>query len=214
VGGATYAGRTGFTSNFFGLQGKRSAEAASDYVKSSGLALEKIAPETVQSLAEEYTAPMRLEKGYDAVWALDCLQAVMTPFWTLLVKSEDRLKAALVNVIYMRDHVLPKVMALSAHDLRNCTELRHKVLQAEMKLRLSLERKESRGCHYREDYPFRDDKNYLCYLVAQRGDNDEMEVHRVEYPDAWKGNRSEPYLERYTSYFPGEKEAAAAHGLL
>lgn len=214
VGGATYAGRTGFTSNFFGLQGKRSGEAASDYVKSSGVKLQEIAPETVQALVEEYTAPMRLEKGYDAVWALDCLQAVMTPFWTLLVKSEDRLKAALVNVIYMRDHILPKVMALSAHDLRNCTELRHKVLQAEMKLRLSLERKESRGCHYREDYPFRDDENYLCYFVAEKGQDGSMEIRRVEYPDAWKGDRTEPYLERYTSYFPGEKEAAAAHGLL
>jgi len=83
-----------------------------------------------------------------------------------------------------------------------------------MKLRLSLERKESRGCHYREDYPFRDDENYLCYFVAEKGQDGSMEIRRVEYPDAWKGDRTEPYLERYTSYFPGEKEAAAAHGLL
>jgi succinate dehydrogenase/fumarate reductase flavoprotein subunit len=176
--------------------------------------LVKISQAQVEALTAEYTAPMRLTKGYDAVWALDCLQGVMTPFWTLLAKSEACLKAALVNVCYMRDNVVPKVMALSAHDLRNCTELRNKVLQAEMKLRLSLERKESRGCHYRTDYPFRDDEHFLCYLVAKKDDQGNMEIQRVDYPDEWKGDRTQPYLERYTSYFPQEKEAAAAHGLL
>lgn len=214
VGGSTYAGRTGFTSNFFGLQGKRSGEAAAEYISASGVELKKISPETVKALHEEYTAPMGLEKGYDAVWALDCLQAVMTPFWNLLVKSEERLNATLVNVLYIRDKVLPKVMALSAHDLRYCAELKNKVLQAEMKLRLSLARKESRGCHYREDYPFRDDENFLCYLVAEKDEAGAMDIRRVDFPDEWKGDRTEPYLERYTSYFPGEKEAAAAHGLL
>lgn len=34
----------------------------------------------------------------------------------------------------------------------------------------------------------------------------------VKFPDKWKDDRSEPYLERYTSDFPHEKEAAA-HGL-
>ena len=214
VGGATYAGRTGFTSNFFGLQGKRSGEVACAYVKTSGVELQKISEEKVRELTDEYTAPMRLTQGYDAVWALDCLQGIMTPFWTLLAKSEDRLNAALVNVCFMRDHIVPKVMALNAHDLRNCTELRHKVLQAEMKLRLSLQRRESRGCHYRTDYPFRDDANFLCYFVAEQRADGGMQIRRVDYPDAWKGDRSEPYLERYTSYFPGEKEAAQAHGLL
>lgn len=214
VGGSTYAGRTGFTSNFFGLQGKRSAEAASEYIRNRHITLETIPPETVAALVNDYTAPLRLEKGYDVVWALDCLQGVMTPFWTLLAKSEDRLNAALVNICYMRDHVVPKVMAMNAHDLRSCVELRHKVLQAEMKLRLSLERKESRGNHYRTDYPFRDDRNHLCYYVAVKDADGSMRVKRVEIPDAWKGDVSQPYEVRYTSFFPGEKEAAAAHGLL
>ena len=138
----------------------------------------------------------------------------MTPFWTLLAKSEDRLQAALVNVCFMRDHVLPKVMAMDAHGLRSCAELKNRILQAEMKLRLSLERKESRGNHYRTDYPYRDDKNFLCYLVAQQDESGQMAVRRVDYPDDWKGNRSLPYEVRYTSRFPEELEAAAAHGLL
>lgn len=212
VGGPTYAGRTGFTSNFFGLQGKRAGEAAAEYIKTSCLDHEKITPAQVAQCKEAYYAPMQLEKGYDVVWALDCLHAVMTPFWTLLVKREERLQAALTNVLYIRDHVLPKVMALSAHDLKNCFELKNKVLQAEMKLRLSLERKESRGGHYREDYPFRDDENFLCYLVARQDSEKTMKICRVDYPDAWKGDLDEPYQKRYTSYYPGELEAARERG--
>lgn len=214
VGGCTYAGRTGFTSNFFGLQGKRSGEAASAYIKDTGVELRRIDPQTVADLEAAYKAPMGLEKGYDVGWALDCLQGIMTPFWTLLAKSEDRLQAALVNVCFMRDHVLPKVMAMDAHGLRSCAELKNRILQAEMKLRLSLERKESRGNHYRTDFPYRDDKNFLCYLVAQQDESGQMAVRRVDYPDDWKGNRSLPYEVRYTSRFPEELEAAAAHGLL
>ena len=50
--------------------------------------------------------------------------------------------------------------------------------------------------------------------MAEKGADGQMQIRRVEYPDAWKGDRSQPYLERYTSYFPQEKEAAAAHGLI
>ena len=214
VGGCTYAGRTGFTSNFFGLQGKRAGEAASAYVNEASVELRKIDGDTVARLDEAYKAPMRLEKGYDVVWALDCLQGIMTPFWTLLAKNEACLNAALVNVCYMRDHVLPKVMATDAHGLKNCMELKNRVLQAEMKLRLSLARKESRGSHYRTDYPCRDDKNYLCYLVAVKDDDGNMTIRREDYPDEWKGDLSEPYDVRYTSRFPDELEAAAARGLL
>ena len=84
--------------------------------------------------------------------------------------------------------------------------MEHKVLSAEMKLRAGLERKESRGFHYRSDYPFRDD-DFLCYITLQKGDDGSMQVGRVEVKDEWKGDTTLDYAMRYTYRFPGEAEA-------
>ena len=44
------------------------------------------------------------------------------------------------------------------------------LLIAELVLRASLMRTESRASHYREDYPDRNDANWLKWIIASRGD--------------------------------------------
>lgn len=41
------------------------------------------------------------------------------------------------------------------------------MLNAEMRLRASLFRTESRGMHYRENYPERDDPNWLAWVMLK-----------------------------------------------
>ena len=88
----------------------------------------------------------------------------MMPYWILYVKSEERMLSALTQIEFMRDRVVPKLSARDAHELRLAHETKNMVLSAEMKLRASLFRKESRGTHYREDYPVRDDKEWLAWV--------------------------------------------------
>ena len=83
------------------------------------------------------------------------------------------------------------------------------VLNAEMRLRASLMRKESRGSHYRADYPYRDDKEWLAWTTIKKGENGEMVVDREEIPERMKTNNHLPYAEKYTICFPGEEEAIA-----
>lgn len=213
VGGSAYAGRMGFTSNFAGVQGKRAGQAALAY--SSNVSLGRADEESVEQAKKELLLPLAREKGFDPGWALDCLQGIMAPMWTLVLKNEERLNAALTQVRFLREHVVPRLLAVDGHGLRLCTEVENKTLEAEMKLRLSLARKESRGGHYREDYPCRDDENFLCYLTIRQGEDGSMIIERVDYPDAWKGNKDETYAKRYgPRWFPGEAEAAKAKGLL
>jgi succinate dehydrogenase/fumarate reductase flavoprotein subunit len=61
----------------------------------------------------------------------------------------------------------------NAHELGRCLEVRSIIENAEMVLRASLERKESRRHptrFTRADYPERDDANFACFLCQQRSD--------------------------------------------
>ena len=55
----------------------------------------------------------------------------------------------------------------------------------ETKLRAGLLRTESRGDHYREDFPEKDDKNWLAWVIISR-DGDKMKLTKRDIPDEWK----------------------------
>jgi succinate dehydrogenase/fumarate reductase flavoprotein subunit len=205
VSGAAYPCGVGFTSCFCSIDGDHAGAAAAAYAKQV-MQLE-ISDNKIERRIQELKAPYDMEQGIDPNWACDVLQSIMSPYWVLITKSETMLKAALIQVEYLRDNVMPKLMARSGHDLRLCMEVKHKVLSAELKLRASLERKESRGNSYRVDYPYRKDDEYLCYLVAKKGMDGNIEYEKVPVKEEWTGDRSIPYEKRFAYFFPGELEA-------
>jgi len=60
---------------------------------------------------------------------------------------------------------------------------------AEAKLRAGLLRTESRGDHYREDFPEKDDKNWLAWIIITK-DGDKMRLAKRPMPDEWKPSES------------------------
>jgi len=52
-----------------------------------------------------------VEKGFDPNWARDVLHSIMAPYWVSVAKTEPTLQAALIQVEYMRDHVVPRLCA-------------------------------------------------------------------------------------------------------
>ncbi len=205
VTGAAYPHGVGFTSNFCSVQGWRAGQAAAKYA--AGAQLGAVSQEKLAELKKKIVAPMNVKTGLDPNWARDVLHSIMVPYWIHIVKTEASLKGALAQVEMLRDEVVPKLCAASPHDLRLCHEMKHKVLSAEMKLRAGLERKESRGFHYRSDFPFRDDKNFLGYIQLRKGKDGKMEMSKVEVKDAWKGDLGQEYTKRYGWRFPGEAKA-------
>lgn len=187
------------------VQGHRAGEAAAEYADAVGSV--DLPTEKVDSLIEGIMAPASMEKGYEPSWVRDVLHGIMAPGWITIAKNETALSSALDQVHLLQDLVSGRMIAENGHDLRLCHEVEHQLVAMELKLRAGLERKESRGNHYRTDYPFHDD-DYLYYLTFTKDENGgEPTVGKVELPDRWKGDMDASYIERYpTMSFPEEFE--------
>ena len=203
--GAAYPCGVGFTSCFTSIDGSHAGTAAGEFSRHAEQL--EVSGETIEEKKREFLAPLAREKGFDPNWARDVLHATMAPYWVSTAKTEPTLRAALTQVEYMRDHVIPRLTAASSHDLRLCAEMKHKVLSAELKLRAGLLREESRGTHYRSDIPYRVDEEYLCYILQEKQAEGAPETRKIPVPEAFAGDRDLPYEKRYVYYFPGEPEA-------
>jgi len=117
-----------------------------------------------------------------------------------------RPSAVLTNVEFLQNHIAPLIYARDFHGLRLAHETKNRILGAEMMLRSALFRKESRGKHYREDYPRRDDPKWLAF-TRLKNDQGEMKVTKNPLPRKWWAEKlsSIPYQDRYPNRFKGEE---------
>lgn len=152
---------------------------------------------------EAVHAPLRRRGGYSPRWVTQLLQNLMMPYFISYIKRGDRLQAALTLVEFMQEHLVPRLFARDSHELRLAHEARNMVLSAEMRLRSALFRTESRGNHYREDYPRRHDPDWLAWTKIRK-ENGKMTLIKVPIPKEWWPDLAEPYRERYPFRFPGE----------
>ena len=181
------------------VTGKHAGAGASEYVRSHAL----IEADATACIDMQFK-PLRRTGGFDPRWVCQLLQNTMLPYYVLHIKQEDRLKAALTNVQFFRDHMVPRLYARDAHELRLCHETANMILNAEMILRASLLREESRGWHYREDYPEQDDEKWLAWVILRKT-AEGMQTDRMPLPEEWLAD--DPVENRYDKkWFAWEEE--------
>jgi succinate dehydrogenase/fumarate reductase flavoprotein subunit len=182
TGGAQYHG-VGCSSSASAVQGGRAGQYAAEYAATAKAAT--LSSTQKKEIATRMFGPRTSEQGFSPEWVTQVLQGMMVPYYVLYIKSGDRLKAALTNVQHLRDKFSTYLIASNAHELRQAHELKNMILNSEMKLRAALERTESRGSHYREDFPKQDDKNWVKWIVISK-DGDNMKLTKKDVPDEWK----------------------------
>ncbi|MBW1862429.1 MAG: FAD-binding protein [Deltaproteobacteria bacterium] len=202
-------GGTGISSSGSAVQGAIAGINAAEF--SRKLKISKISKVEIADAKKQMFEPRSREKGYSPAWVTQILQGIMTPYYVLYVKKKERLEAALTNIEFLKDHFGPKLLANDTHELRLAHETRNMILNAEMKLRASLFRTESRATHYREDFPARNDREWLCWVLIKQ-DVDKMKLYKKPLPDSWKPDQSAPYEKRYRRRFPGELEYLKKQG--
>ncbi len=201
--GAKYA-MAGFSTRNAMVIGSRAGLGAAEYAKKTGKIT--VDPAEVTRLRNTTYAPLERKSGFDQDWVTLQLKTITYPYYVWFIRHGDRLKAALTLVEFVKDYLTPMVYAKpgDAHGLRMAHETVGRVHCIEMMLRAALFRTESRGVHYREDYPFRDDPNWLAEVVI-KNKNGGMELEKKALPRKSWPDLSVPYDERYPMEYLGEE---------
>ncbi|MBN1624989.1 MAG: FAD-binding protein [Deltaproteobacteria bacterium] len=176
------------------VTGARAGLAAAGYSRQK--VLPSINWEEFSELKDSVIMPARRKGGFSPNWVTQLLKNAMMPYYILRIKHADRLQPTLAFVEFMRDHLCPRLFARDPHELRLVHETKNMIINAEMKMRASLFRTESRGTHYREDYPLRSDPDWLAWVMIRQV-NGKMTVYKKPIPQEWRPDLTAPYEERY-----------------
>ncbi len=171
----------GFDLSTTATTGYLAAEGIHQYLQQEGSAIStqpsKEDLETKRSLLSE-----QLQKtGVNGKEVLRKIQELVLPYNVSILKSEKSLNSALHELQQIQKDLLPEMGSGDAHYLMKCKEIEAIATVTEMFLKASLMRKETRGGHYREDYPQRDDQNWLGWIKI-RQENGNMKLHLEPVP--------------------------------
>lgn len=125
--------------------------------------------EQVRQFKEEIYAPIKRQGGISPDHVIREIQEVVVPIKYNMRRSESRLKEAISKIENIKQK-LSNLWAKDPHYLSKCHEAKAMAICAEMMFRAALIRTESRGFHYREDYPERDDEKWLKWVIIKQVD--------------------------------------------
>jgi len=200
LSGAGYAG-LGSALCHAAVTGTRAGLGAAHYALKTKQV--KINQEELNKIKNIVLTPIQRKGGFSPSWVTQLLQNIIVPYFILHIKQGERLRAALTLVEFLNSHLVPKLKAEDPHGWRTAEETKNMALHAELMLRASIFRTESRGSHFREDYPRRDDPKWLVWLKIHQEEN-EVKILKEPVPKEWWPDLSKPYEERYPIMFPGE----------
>ena len=125
----------------------------------------------IARLTADLLAPLERQSGCSAEDVIELVHAAMCPAEYSIIMTGERIAAAL-EIVGKAKELAPSMKARDWHELMCCHEAEAMVLCAELHYRASAMRKESRGWFLREDYPERDDVNWLKWInvVNQNGE--------------------------------------------
>lgn len=164
------------------IQGTIAGEAAAK--ASQPMTRVSIPADKIAQTKTEILAPLKRDSGYSPAWVTQVLQSVMIPNFVLYIKKERMMQAALAYIEELKEHHGPMLMAADRHHLRLAHETMNMIITAEMKLKASLMRTESRCSHYRLDYPEIDNEHWQAWINLYKDDKGEMQLEKQHF-DKW-----------------------------
>ncbi|MBI4322431.1 MAG: FAD-binding protein [Chloroflexi bacterium] len=134
-------------------------------------ALEAAWPEVeaggARRLLDAHLAPTRRDHGIEPDQVNEEIRRRLTPAQYNFFRHASRLEETTAWFEQLEQEKLPNLYARDVHEAVKAIELHNYVLVAKLALGAALVRTESRASHFREEFPYRDDDNWLKWLVVQ-----------------------------------------------
>lgn len=157
-----------------------------------------IDPAQVEAAMARVYAPMQRKDGILPSELMDEFgMLILQPKYTI-EKTEQSMNECLAELDKLLDKFERKVYVPegNAHYLGKANEVYSDILMMKIILAACKARKETRGAAIRADYPERDDKNWLKWVIVEQGVNGEPEAHyeRIPFerypmkPEGWTDN--------------------------
>jgi succinate dehydrogenase/fumarate reductase flavoprotein subunit len=152
------------------LSGLRGGQSAGEYALASGeVTVDKI---EVKNLKERMLKPLGQKGTVESHEVIYQIQKAVIPVKYYLHREGGRMKEAL-GLIEKAKESLVRVGAMDYHELMRCHQAKSMAFCAGWSLKAALMREESRGSHMREDYPKRNDKNWLKWIVIEQREGED-----------------------------------------
>jgi succinate dehydrogenase / fumarate reductase flavoprotein subunit len=163
--------------------GKRAGQFAASYAKENSLGA--INPQEVE-LAEKRALALFERDSVEGPYALQHALQDMMQDLVGIVRQEKEMLQALDRIRQLQaraEHVGVGGNREYNPGWHTAIDLNNLLIVSEMVTLAALERKESRGAHFREDYPSKDDKLGSFNIVIRKGSDGAMQVLREPIPE-------------------------------
>ena len=170
VAGGVYghARPEGYTSMITVVFGKRAGQYAAEAARQSGEA--DVDPACAAAIVDEAVGVVSESAGMKASDVKRKVKAA-TRRYAWVIKDEDGLTRGLSRIRQIRKDT-GKLVARNGYDWARALEARNLFLSAELLFIGSLERKESRGAFFRDDYPDTDNANWLRNILYRQSEGE------------------------------------------
>jgi succinate dehydrogenase/fumarate reductase flavoprotein subunit len=130
-------------------------------------------PSNYEKLAEaplERIHALRTSRGEEKPIELKRRLKQVTYENMLAVKSEESLNKVIEEIQFIKENLYPRLSVETPMELVEAIELKNLLTVGEIIGETALMRKESRGSHFREDFPNRDDNHWLGTITVKKID--------------------------------------------
>jgi succinate dehydrogenase / fumarate reductase flavoprotein subunit len=159
--------------------GKRAGEYAAKFATENGYG--KINDQDVESATREALEPFNRTGGENPFQIQHDLQEMMQDL-VGIVRNEDEMKRALEVIATLEKRARNTTVAGNVEfnpGWHTALDLKNMLTVSEAITRAAIERRESRGAQFREDYPQKEAEYAKFNTVISKGTNGEMELKRV-----------------------------------
>jgi succinate dehydrogenase / fumarate reductase flavoprotein subunit len=143
---------------------RRAGRSAAEYAESCPEI--QVDKQGVKKAVDSMLAPLHRTSTLSPNEAIYQTQEILIPIESYLYRESGRLKKSIVKVDTIKQY-LAELGARDYHDLHRYHQAQTMALICELSLKAALLREESRGNHIREDFPDRDDRKWLNWIVIK-----------------------------------------------